>query len=144
MRKAPSPLSFSTIGRDIGVSYKTVQEYVETLKNLFVLDAALYREGKRVVWRKERKIFFTDPFIASTLSLWSGEEPLESAFYEWIVQSHLNRKYGEIYYYRNSYEIDCIANSLKVEVKIGKPHRKYPKNVILIDRENIPLFLACI
>ena len=39
-----------------------------------------------------------------------------------IVQAHLYRKFCEIYYYRNKYEIDCIAGNLKVEVKAGKPY----------------------
>jgi hypothetical protein len=31
---------------------------------------------------------------------------------------------------------------LKVEVKAGKPHRKYPKNVIVLEEEDIPRFLV--
>ena len=141
LRKSPSPLSFSTIGNDVGVSYKTVQEYVEMFKWLFILGIALFR-GNQVKWRKERKFFFLDPFLAKTLSLWTGEKYLESAFYEWIVQSHLQRKFGSVYYYRNKFEIDCVAENLKVEVKIGKPHREYPKDVLVLDSENLPLFLA--
>jgi predicted AAA+ superfamily ATPase len=141
LRKAPSPLSFSTIGNDIGISYKTVQDYVETLKNIFVLGIALFKSNG-VKWKKERKFFLTDLFLAKTLSLWGGEKYLESAFFEWIVQSHLQRKFGEVYYYKNNFEIDCIANNLRIEVKVGKPHRKYPKNVLTLDLNNLPLFLA--
>ncbi len=60
---------------------------------------------------------------------------------EWIVQEHLFRKFGEIYYYRNRYEIDCIAGDLKVEVKAGKPHRRYPKGVRVLGEEDLPWFL---
>jgi len=144
LNKAPSPLSYLTIGRDIGVSYKTVQSYAEVLKNLFVIDIASYKDEKRIIWRKEKKFFFLDPFVANTLSFWSGEKFLESALYEWIVQAHLLRRYSSVYYFRNSYEIDCIANGLKVEVKVGKPHRKYPDNVLILDSENLPLFLSVI
>ena len=142
--KAPSPLSYSTIGRDIGVSYKTVEDYLDVLRNLYILDLAYFKNGRNIIWRKEKKIFFIDPFIARTLSYWSGTRYLESAFYEWIVQSHLLRKYSDIYYYRNSYEVDCIADNLYIEVKIGKPHRKYPKKVYVINREQIPFFIAAI
>lgn len=141
MGKAPSPISFSTIGRDVGVSYKTVQEYIEMLQNLFILDMALFKDNG-VKWRKERKFFFEDPFLAKTLSIWTGENYLESAFYEWIVQSHLKRRFGSVYYFRNGFEMDCIANGIKVEVKIGKPHRRYPKGILILDPENIHLFLA--
>jgi predicted AAA+ superfamily ATPase len=29
-------------------------------------------------------------------------------------------------------------------VKVGKPHRKYPRNVIVLDEENLPIFLAVV
>jgi predicted AAA+ superfamily ATPase len=141
-KKAPSPLAYTTIAKDTsGYSYKTVAEYLELFKNLLVLGIANHREREKILHRKEKKIFFTDPFVARTLSGWSGQEFLESAFYEWVVQSHLLRRFGEIFYYRNSYEIDCIAGDLNIEVKTGKPHRKYPKNVEVLG-EDLPLFLA--
>jgi predicted AAA+ superfamily ATPase len=142
-KKAPSPLSFSTIGNEIGISYKTVQEYAEVARRLFIFDSAYYKE-KNINWRKERKFFFLDPFLAKTLSIWCGDKFLDSALYEWIVQSHLLRKFGSVYYYRNSFEIDCIADSLKIEVKAGKPHRKYPRDVIILDEDSLPIFLAVI
>jgi len=52
----------------------------------------------------------------------------------------LYRKFSEIYYFKNRYEIDCIAGELKVEVEAGKPHRKYPRNVITLGKEGIPEF----
>jgi len=142
MRKAPSPLSYSSIAADVGVSYKTVQEYLDILKKLMVIETALFKEGNRISWRKEKKYFPLDPFIARSLSLWTGASYLEGAFYEWMVQAHLFRKFGEVYYYRNSYEVDCIAGPMRVEVKVGKPHRRYPKDVLIVDEENLPAFLA--
>ncbi len=47
----------------------------------------------------------------------------------------------EVYFYKNKYEIDCIANELKVEVKAGKPHRAYPKNVMVLDKSDLANFL---
>lgn len=140
-RKAPSPVSYSAIAADVGVSYKTVQEYIEMLQRLYIVGVALHRDGRRIMWRKEKKIFIQDPFIAWTLSEWTGEKFLESALYEWIVQAHLKRKIGEICYYRGKYEIDCIAADMKIEVKAGKPHRKYPPNVRILEYEDIPIFL---
>ncbi|MCD6408766.1 MAG: ATP-binding protein [Candidatus Verstraetearchaeota archaeon] len=143
IRKAPSPTPYLAIGREIGISYKTVQEYVELLKRLLILDEALYRSDA-IKWRKERKFFFLDPFAARTLALWVDEKPLEAALYEWVVQAHLQRRFGAVYYYRDSYEVDCIARDLKIEVKAGKPHRRYPKKVMILDREALPLFLSVI
>jgi len=42
---------------------------------------------------------------------------------------------------RNKLEIDCTAEELKVEVKAGKPHRKYPRGVRIVDVEDLPHFL---
>ena len=53
----------------------------------------------------------------------------------------MHRKFSEIYYFKNRYEIDCIAGELKVEVKAGKPHGKYPCNVITLEKEDIPELL---
>lgn len=62
--------------------------------------------------------------------------------YEWLVQEHLFRKFGSVHYHKNSCEIDCMAENLKVEVKAGKPHRRYLKDVLILDEENMASFLA--
>ncbi len=140
--KIPSALSFRAIAKDTsGYSYKTVQEYLEFFKNLYIIDFAYLKEGLKVMYRKERKIFFRDPLLLNIFSAWSNSSYIYSALVESVVQEHLYRRFGEVYYYRNSYEIDCIANDLKIEVKAGKPHRKYPKGVIVLDEEEIPRFL---
>ncbi|MCX8182619.1 MAG: hypothetical protein N3D12_05825 [Candidatus Methanomethyliaceae archaeon] len=38
--------------------------------------------------------------------------------------------------------MDCIADDLRIEVKVGKPHRRYPKSVLILDEENIASFLT--
>jgi len=141
LEKIPSALSYQSIGGDIGVSYKTVEVYVEAFKSLYLANVAYWKHDKKVSFRKEKKIFFRDPFILHSFSFWTGTRFLESALYENIIQEHLYRKYGEIYYYKNKYEIDAIAGDLRVEVKAGKPHRRYPKNVIVLGEEEIPRFL---
>jgi len=140
--KIPSALSFRAIAQDTsGYSYKTIQEYLEFFRNLYIIDFAYLKEGSKILYRKERKIFFRDPLLLNIFSVWSNSRYIYSALIENVVQEHLYRRFGEIYYYRNSYEIDCIANDLKIEVKVGKPHRRYPKNVILLDEEEIQQFL---
>ena len=74
-------------------------------------------------------------------SAWTGTRCLDSAVYEHVVQEHVYRKYGKVYYYRDAYEIDVVADNLKVEVKAGKPHRRYPRGVKVVDEEQIPFFL---
>jgi len=140
--KIPSALSFRAVASGTsGYSYKTIQEYLEFFKNLYILDFAYLKEGGRVLYRKEKKIFFRDPLLLSIFSAWSNTQFLYSALVENVVQEHMYRRFGEIYYYKNAYEIDCIADNLKVEVKTGKPHRKYPKGIVVLDEEEIPGFL---
>ncbi|HDJ89772.1 MAG TPA: ATP-binding protein, partial [Thermoprotei archaeon] len=138
--KIPSALSYHSIAQDIGISHKTVREYIEFLKDCLLIGVAYWKNDKPRP-RKEKKIFFRDPFLLQTISFWCGKKFLESALYESIVQEHLFRKFGEIYYWRNALEIDCIADNIKVEIKAGKPHRRYPKNTIVLDENDIPEFL---
>lgn len=110
------------------------------MEDLFVVKI-VYHKGKRVNYRKEKKIFIRDPFLAKSLALWCNKELRKDFLSESIVQEHVFRKFDEIFYYRNTYEIDCVANNLRVEVKAGKPHRKYPKNVLILEEKDIPEFL---
>ncbi len=141
LHKVPSALSYSSISSEIGIDYKTVRNYLERFEDMYMLKIAYLKENKKVFFRKEKKMFLRDPFIARSFALWTDSELRKDALYEWIVQEHLLRKFGEIYYYRNKFEIDCIAGGLKVEVKAGKPHRRYPRGVIVLDEEDLPRFL---
>jgi len=141
LSKIPSPLSYQSIASDVGIDHKTVRSYIERLENMYILKIAYWKSDGRISFRKEKKIFFRDPFIYHALSYWTGTETLESAIYEGVVQEHLYRRFKEIYYTRNRFEIDCLAGNLRVEVKAGKPHRRYPRNVTLLGKEDIPLFL---
>ena len=137
---APSPISYLSLSQKIGISKPTLEEYVEMLEDMLVLKI-VYWKNHAMIFRKEKKFMLRDPAIVKSLSLLTGKEVRKDFLYEWIVQEHLLRRFGEIYYYRNRYEIDCIAGDLRIEVKAGKPHRKYPKNVLVLDEEDLPGFL---
>jgi len=141
MEKAPSAMSYNSIARELGISHNTVEDYVELMEDLFLLDQAYFKEGDKVIYRKEKKFFLRDPYIAKAFSVVLGAKLREGSEYEWIVQEHLYRKFGELYYWRNGLEVDCIAGDLKVEVKAGKPHRRYPRGVRVLGEREIPAFL---
>ena len=139
---APSPVSYRALAsKTSGHSYKVVQSYLELFQGLYLLGAAYLREGEKVWYRREKKFFFRDPLLLKLFSAWTGTRYLDSAVYEHVVQEHVYRKYGEVYYYRDAYEIDVVAGKLKIEVKAGKPHRRYPRGVRVVDKEQIPFFL---
>lgn len=135
--KAPSAMSFNSIASSIGVSHNTVQDYVKLMEDMFLIGVAYMKEGEKILYRKEKKIFFRDPFIARSLSFRLSD----AALLEWIVQEHMLREFGEVYYWRNGFEIDIVAGEMKIEVKEGKPHRRYPKNVVVLSKDDIPAFL---
>ncbi|HIE41242.1 MAG TPA: ATP-binding protein [Candidatus Aenigmarchaeota archaeon] len=139
--KAPSSLSYNTIGNSIGISHVTVRDYLEVMEDLFLLKIAYHKEKRKINFRKDKKIFLRDPFILQAFSTALDVTPRGGTLHEWVVQEHLYRKFGEIYYWKNKVEIDCIANGLKIEVKVGKPSRRYPKGVSIIEEENLPNFL---
>jgi predicted AAA+ superfamily ATPase len=140
--KIPSALSYNSIATDIGISHVTVREYIEFLSDLLFLGVAPLIRGDSIIHRRERKVFFRDPFALKAFSSWAVRKYLESALIEGVVQEHLYRRFGEIFYYRNHYEIDAVAGGLKLEVKAGKPHRTYPKGVRVLDEEDIPSLLV--
>jgi len=37
-----------------------------------------------------------------------------------------------------------ISGNLKIEIKSKRAHKNYPKDVIILDESNLPLFLAVI
>ncbi|RLF87006.1 ATP-binding protein, partial [Thermococci archaeon] len=140
--KAPSPISFNSIAREVGISPHTAREYVELFENLRVLKQVLYLGGDGKVYpRKERKLILRDPLLVKAMELWTRRKVERAVIYEWLVQEHLYRKFKEVFYYRNSFEIDAIAGDLKVEVKSKVSRGKYPKGVKVIGIDEIPEFL---
>ncbi len=139
-KTAPSPVSYRGLASyTSGYSYKVVQSYLEFMQDLYLIGQAPLWDGG-VKYRRERKFFFRDPLLAGIFSSWSDQSFLESAVYEWVVQEHVYRRYGRVYYHRNDYEVDVVANGLRVEVKAGKAHRRYPRGVVVLE-EDIPEFL---
>ncbi|MGC9105606.1 MAG: ATP-binding protein [Thermoprotei archaeon] len=141
MDKIPSPFSYNAIASDVGVSHLTVQEYLEFLEDVFVLKLAFLKAGNVVQTRREKKAFFRDPFLYRALASWLNREVNEDALLEHVVQEHLYRAFGEVYYFKNDHEIDAIAGGLKVEVKKRRPHRAYHKGVEVLSEEEVPGFL---
>ncbi|WP_297506508.1 ATP-binding protein [Thermococcus sp.] len=140
--KAPSPTSFNAIAKAVGVSPHTARDYVELFEAFHVLLQVLYLGGDgRVYPRKERKLILRDPLIVRAMELWTRRKTDRAVLYEWLVQEHLYRKFGEVFYYRNSYEVDAIAGNLRVEVKSGKKRGRYPRGVRVLSGHEVPEFL---
>jgi hypothetical protein len=127
-----SKLSFSSIAKSQKVgSHVTVNEYLSVLKDLFIvyeLFASIGDNGKTLSFRKERKIYFTDPFLYRLFSYKLNviDREAESKVVEGVVLDHLIRMTGfslingvnnRLFYYNAKKEIDFILDKSAIEVK---------------------------
>ncbi|AFA38809.1 putative ATPase (AAA+ superfamily) [Pyrobaculum oguniense TE7] len=141
LEKIPSPMSYHAVAQEVGVSHNTVREYVEFLADIYAVGVAHLISGGKPQTRREKKIFFRDPLLYRAAALWTSRRVDEAALLEQVVQEHLLRKYGEVYYYRNKTEIDVVAGPYKIEMKSARSRRGYPRDVAVLRREEIPKFL---
>ncbi|NJE09387.1 ATP-binding protein [Thermococcus sp. MAR1] len=140
---APDPVSLRKLAERAGVSAPTVREYLELFEGLHILLPIPFIDaGGRILPRKDRKFAIRDPLLARAVAQWTGRELSRAVLYEWVVQEHLYRRFGEIFYFRTDwYEIDAIAGGMKVEVKSGLSRRGYPRDVLVLEGRNVPEFL---
>lgn len=147
-----SPISWLSISRETSISSPhTTQAYVEDLERLFIVKVlSLLDPNSKILYRKNKKIHITDPFLYDTVCEYVNVKPIEENKLESIVATHLARKYP-IFYWRNRTEIDIVIMINKkqfgIEVKTIsgswiKP--KHLKNTLILTRSQIPLFLASI
>ncbi len=140
---APAPVSFRKLAERAGVSAPTVREYLELFEGLHMLLPVLFMDaGGRILERKDRKFAIRDPLLARAMAQWTGRELGRPVLYEWIVQEHIYRKFGEVFYFRTErYEIDAVTEEMKVEVKSGVSKGRYPKDVVVLEGRDVPKFL---
>lgn len=156
LEKIPSTVSYDTIARQTDArSHKTVAAYINLFKNMYILDILYaYDPSRRTEqYRKEKKIFLTDPLLFKIFSYWCLREYNYSALLENTVQSHLKRIYGDrVYYFKNRYEIDAVvfegSKAYGVEVKTTKTKYRFKprwiKEIYILGENEIPIpvFLA--
>jgi predicted AAA+ superfamily ATPase len=102
-----SPISWTKLGEGADIpSHNTVPEYVDTLRDTFVL-IYLYRldtNSRSSAFEKEKKIYFGDPFFLHAMNAWvNGGDPFEetlrflrkkenkSVLVEGVVADHMVR-----------------------------------------------------
>lgn len=125
-----SKINLSHIARMQGIkSHVTVREYLETFEDLFISKSVFPVAEKKYVFRKERKVYFNDPFLynlfASKLNIIDREK--EPKIVEGIAYSHIYRMANKgktisepktsVGFYSGKKEIDFISNGHAIEVK---------------------------
>ena len=152
LRARLSPMGWLNIARETSInSPHTTRSYVECLEGLFALKTLNLISPKfKVLYRKNKKIHVSDPFLYHAFSYYTNEEVLEETIVESVVASHLSRV-AETYFWRNGSEVDAISvigkKQVGFEVKWGFRTWKKPKHLkraFLLTKENLALFLSSV
>ncbi|MEM1582284.1 MAG: ATP-binding protein [Candidatus Bathyarchaeia archaeon] len=152
VRARLTPVSWLSISKETSISSShTTQAYVEDLERLFTVKILNFLGAdSKILYRKNKKIHITDPFLYDTICELVNVKPIDEDKLESIVATHLARRYP-VFYWRNKTEVDIVVlvgnRQFGIEVKTTsgswiKP--KHLKNALVLTRSQIPLFLASI
>jgi predicted AAA+ superfamily ATPase len=116
-----SKANMSKMARDAGVpSHVTARDYSELFKDLFAIDYVFPLNKVGIpIFRKERKIYFKDPFLFWMFStvLNVRLDTAESRVIEGIVCNHLMRTGKDVGYIPGKVETDFTIGNTAIEVK---------------------------
>ncbi len=136
--KQSSALSWDSLAKDSEIkSHKTISSYVEALENMFVLLVLYFLEPNKKMpdFNKNKKLYFSDPFIFHTFNrkIYFKENEISSALIEATIISNLARLtyenlFPNIFYWKNKKEVDALLKikddlfpfEIKYQTKITK------------------------
>lgn len=148
-----NPISWLHIANETSVnSPNTIRSYIETLEDMLVAKVLHIYDpvGRRVYYRKNKKVHIIDPFMYRVLAHYARTEVYEEQVVESTVLGHVMRM-CDVYYWRNRTEVDIIGvlenRYIGFEVKWGPKKWRKPrhlKDIFLLKEKEVPLFLASI
>jgi len=113
--------SLNSLAKEMEISaHKVVRDYLELLENLMLIKQVFFLdiEKRAVSYRKERKVYFIDPFLFRLfLKKFFFRDIIDEdipKIVEGVIADHIFREYNEVFYSYNGREIDFI--SLKPEM----------------------------
>lgn len=142
VRRYGSKFSLNALAKEMEIgSHVTVRDYLEILEGLYAIRSYHQLDPKRAVplFRKERKVYFLDPFLYRAFCRQLGATPDIASLVEGVVGEHLRRKFN-VYFFSGRKEIDFLIGETGIEVK-WQPVRPsdFPrlavKNKILVGKE---------
>lgn len=122
-----TPLSWYKLGKEAHLaSHAAAMDYVELLEAMFVVHRQEFMDpsSKRPVFRKNKKIYFSDPLIFDALraqvdgfsndtaghaSRWMSQPENLGKKVEQAICSQLKRQAPQLFYWESEKEIDAIA-----------------------------------
>lgn len=152
IRARGTPISWNSISSQTSVgSPNTVRSYVETLESIYsILVLNLIQPDSRILYRKNKKVHFTDPFISRVMSDYVNSEVTDDWIMEATVASHLSRM-CPVYYWRNHTEVDvvCLEKGRQIGFEVTRGLKKWKapwhiKKSHLLDRGNLHLYLSAL
>jgi len=163
LRRYGSKFSLNSLAKEMEIgSHLTVRDYLELMEGLCILRSYHQLDlTKRVpLYRKERKVYFTDPFLCRTFSRILNFKPDPAQVVEGVVGEHLSRCF-EVYFHSGKREVDFVCGDVAVEVKWQErtspsdfPRVPFPNKILLcksgleyVEERNLamvpaPVFLA--
>ncbi len=152
-----SDSSYNAFAQDTGIgSHNTVYDYIDFLSSAYIITQIYNYDPtqKKIHFRKNKKIYFNDPFIYAVLDGWLLGKPKQDFDYlknpvkksqliENLVFLKLSITNSDVYFYKNNNEIDFVTNDYIAEVKYQnkiipddyKPLLKHDYKKILITKE---------
>lgn len=126
-----SEVSYNAFAQDSGVgSHNTIYDYLDFFTNAYVVSQIFHFDihQKMVNYRKNKKIYFNDPFIYAVIEAWLSGKPRQDYNYlehpedkskliENLVYLKLKETNKDVYFYKGDNEIDFICDEYAVEVK---------------------------
>ena len=126
-----SDTSYNAFAQDSGIgSHNTVYDYIDFFINAYVLSQIYHFDihQKKINYRKNKKIYFNDPFIYAVIEAWLTGKPKQDYDYlidpkprskliENLVYLKLSHYFENIFYYKSNHEIDFVADTYFIEVK---------------------------
>jgi len=154
-------VSYNSFATDIGIgSHNTIYEYLNFLEESFFIKQ-IYNfsfQEKKINFRKNKKIYFTDPFLFWLFGWWIFADDkyyknlktnliLKSKLVENLVFNKLNLIFEEVFFYKKKYEIDFINKNFAFECKYQnkilfselKELSKFPEKKFVITKNNLKL-----
>ncbi len=122
IKRYSSSFSLSSLAKEVEIpSHITVRDYLEVLESLYVLRSYWKEYDKTPFFRKERKVYFIDPFIfhiasLKTLGITENTDDVPKIV-EGIVGECLRRNKLKVKFLRSAKEIDFVSGTIGIEVK---------------------------
>jgi len=120
LRRYSSKFSLNSLAKEMEIeSHLTVRDYLQIMEGLYILKNYHQIEltKKAVLYRKERKVYFTDPFLCQTFSRVLNFKLEQAQLVEGIVGEHLARSFGNVYFHGGKREVDFVVGDAGVELK---------------------------